>query len=55
MTPKEPGAFFITSTLDSKNAERTVEEITDELERLAFEGPDSGDNRRDRKARLRGA
>lgn len=40
MTPKEPGAFFITLTLESKNAERTVEEITDVLERLAFEGPD---------------
>jgi zinc protease len=43
MTPKEPGAFFINTTLEAKNVEKTLEEIIEEIERLAYEGPDSAE------------
>jgi zinc protease len=43
MTPKEPGIFFIDATLEAKNAEKTLEEIKGEIERLAYEGPDSAE------------
>ncbi|HHL40878.1 MAG TPA: insulinase family protein [Deltaproteobacteria bacterium] len=39
MTPKEPGLFFITASLESKNLERTIWAVIEETERLAAEGP----------------
>jgi zinc protease len=43
MTPKEPGIFFIDATLEAKNVEKTLEEIKGEIEKLAYEGPDSAE------------
>ncbi|MCK4739665.1 MAG: insulinase family protein, partial [Deltaproteobacteria bacterium] len=39
MTPKEPGVFFITAVLDTKNIEKTISAITEEILRIGDEGP----------------
>ncbi|MBI5560625.1 MAG: insulinase family protein, partial [Deltaproteobacteria bacterium] len=39
MSPKDPGLFFITATLDSGNVNKTIEKIVSELEKLSSEGP----------------
>lgn len=38
MTPKEPGVFLITSSLEGKNAKATIEEIVKELYKIKYEG-----------------
>ena len=46
MTPKEPGTFFITATLDSANTEETVRAVMEEVVRFAASGPDDGELKR---------
>lgn len=38
MTPKEPGVFFITSTLEGKEIKKALEEILREVYRIRYEG-----------------
>lgn len=38
MTPKEPGVFFVTSTLEGKNVKKTIEEVMKELYKIKHEG-----------------
>ncbi len=43
MTPKEPGAFFITANLEAKNVKETIEEVMKELHRIKSEGVSIGE------------
>src|SRR3989337_2702503 len=43
MTPKEPGAFFITANLEAKNVKETIEEVMKELHRIKYEGVSIGE------------
>jgi len=38
MTPKEPGVFLFTSTLEAKNAKKTIEEVMKELNKIKYQG-----------------
>lgn len=38
MTPKEPGMFFITSTLETEKIRKALQIIADEIEHLKYEG-----------------
>ncbi|VAW34369.1 hypothetical protein MNBD_DELTA02-474 [hydrothermal vent metagenome] len=46
MTPKDPGLFFITATLDAGRVKKASELITTEIVRMANEGPSSSELRR---------
>ncbi|MFQ5736884.1 MAG: M16 family metallopeptidase [Thermodesulfobacteriota bacterium] len=39
MSLKDPGLFFVTATLETKNIDKTIEETLEEIERLKAEGP----------------
>ncbi|VAV85285.1 hypothetical protein MNBD_DELTA01-1201 [hydrothermal vent metagenome] len=46
MTPKDPGLFFITATLDAGRVKKASELITEEIIRIANQGPSSAELRR---------